>query len=106
MVFAFLRGTCAIGRASSSGIVLKDVKVSRQHALVQSQRQYEFWLLDLDSSNGTYVNGRRITQPVLLRDQDHIEIGPFRLVFRQSKMGPAGPSEQTTSEQTLLTKKG
>jgi hypothetical protein len=97
-----LRGTCTIGRGSSSDIVLADAKVSRRHALIQSQKQYEFWLLDLGSSNGSYLNGRRITQPVLLRDRDQIEIGPFRLIFRQSKTAYAGNAEQTSADQTIF----
>jgi len=96
-----LRGTCTIGRGSSSDIVLADAKVSRRHALIQSQKQYEFWLLDLGSSNGSYLNGRRITQPVLLRDRDQIEIGPFRLIFRQSKTAYAA-TEQTSADQTIF----
>jgi hypothetical protein len=97
-----LRGTCTIGRGSTSDIVLADAKVSRRHALVQPQKQYEFWLLDLGSSNGTYLNGRRITQPVLLRDRDQIEVGPFRLVFRQSKNACPPVPEQNTADQTIF----
>jgi hypothetical protein len=97
-----LRGTCTIGRTSSSDVVLADAKVSRRHALVQPQKQYEFWLLDLGSSNGTYVNGRRISQPVLLRHGDQIEIGPFRLVFRQSKTAVVAPTESTNADQTIF----
>lgn len=97
-----LRGTCTVGRGSTSDIVLNDSKVSRRHALVQPQKQYEFWLLDLGSSNGTFVNGRRITQPVLLRNGDQIEIGPFRLMFRQSKTADSGPSEPSTADQTIF----
>jgi adenylate cyclase len=84
---------------------LSDAKVSRRHALIQAQKQYEFWLLDLGSSNGTYLNGRRLTQPVLLRDQDQIEVGPFRLMFRQSKTGSASAGEQATSDQTIFAEK-
>jgi hypothetical protein len=97
-----LRGTCTLGRGSASDIVLADAKVSRKHALIQSQKQYEFWLLDLGSANGTFLNGRRITQPVLLRDRDQIEVGPFRLVFRQSKSAAGSDAEQTTADQTIF----
>jgi hypothetical protein len=97
-----LRSTCTLGRGSSSDIVLGDAKVSRRHALIQAQKQYEFWLLDLGSSNGTYVNGRRITQPVLLRDRDQIEVGPFRLIFRQAKSASPTRSQETTADQTIF----
>lgn len=79
-----LGGTCSIGRALGSSLVLADSKVSRQHALIQAQSRYEFWLMDLGSANGTFLNGRRVIRPELLRSGDVIEIGPFRLRFRQS----------------------
>jgi hypothetical protein len=97
-----LRGTCTIGRTSSSNLVLADAKVSRRHALIQAQKQYEFWLLDLGSANGTFVNGHRITQPALLRNRDQIEVGPFRLVFRQSKAAFPIGAEPTTADQTIF----
>jgi hypothetical protein len=100
-----LRGSCTLGRGSTSDIVLSDAKVSRRHALIQSQKQYEFWLLDLGSSNGTYLNGRRITQPVLLRDRDQVEVGPFRLLFRQSKTAYPEASGHTTADQTIFMEK-
>lgn len=95
--------SCSIGRASSNDIVLTDQKISRCHALIQAQKQQEFWLMDLGSSNGTYVNGRRLTQPSLLRNHDQIEIGSFRLIFRQSGFVPVVPAgEQTTFDQTIF----
>jgi hypothetical protein len=97
-----LLSTCTIGRASTNDLVLAEAKVSRRHALIQPQKQHQFWLLDLGSSNGTFLNGRRVTQPALLRDRDRIEIGHFQLVFRQTKTGPTTSSEQTTAERTLF----
>ena len=92
-----LHRSCSIGRTSANDVVLADPKISRKHALIQAQKQQEFWLIDLGSRNGAYVNGKRVTQPVLLRNEDRIEFGPFRLVFRQSGAHPEGPiSGQTT----------
>jgi hypothetical protein len=96
--------SCTLGRASSSDVVLPDQKVSRRHALIQAQKQYEFWLMDLGSSNGTFLNGRRVTEPALLRNQDQIEIGPFRLTFRQSKTSDAAMGEQTSFDRTIFYK--
>jgi hypothetical protein len=96
-----LQGTCTIGRASTNDLVLAEAKVSRRHALIQPQKQHQFWLLDLGSSNGTFLNGRRLTQPRLLRNRDVIEIGPFRMIFRQSKTGSASHTEASTADQTL-----
>ncbi len=96
-----IKRTCSIGRSPSNDLTLPDDKVSRRHALVQVQKQHEFWLVDLGSSNGTYLNGRRVTQPVLLCDRDKIDIGPFRLTFRQKRTAPSARSDQTSCEQTI-----
>lgn len=65
----------SIGRSSSSGICVKDTKASRNHAVVQQHGSGIHYLLDLGSANGTFVNGRRVTVPVALRNGDIINIG-------------------------------
>jgi len=77
-------GTCSIGRLASNTIMLPEERVSRRHALINVQSQQEFWLVDLGSGNGTYLNGRRVVQPTRLRDGDKIEIGGFQLHFHQA----------------------
>lgn len=79
-----LLGTCSIGRLSSNTIILPDERVSRRHALINVQGRQEFWLVDLGSGNGTYLNGRRVVQPTRLRDGDQIEIAAFQLRFHQA----------------------
>jgi pSer/pThr/pTyr-binding forkhead associated (FHA) protein len=77
-----IRGSCSIGRSASNQVVLSSDKVSRRHALIQVQREKEFWLVDFGSRNGTYLNGRRIVQPSRLHAHDRISIGSFELVFK------------------------
>ena len=96
-----IKGSCSIGRALSNEIALPDDKVSRRHALINAQGQNEFWLVDLGSANGTYLNGRRVTQPILLRGGDQIEIGQFRLTFHQSRTGKSQRPETSFSEKTI-----
>jgi adenylate cyclase len=96
-----IRGTCSIGRAPANQVVLPDDKVSRRHAVIHAQDVDEFWLVDLGSSNGTYLNGRRVSQPSRLWDQDRIEIGPFRVIFRQPQAARVSTPEQTDVEKTL-----
>src|SRR5437016_2599284 len=55
-----LPGNCSIGRATPNTLVLESPKVSRLHAIVHSERGGAFWLVDLGSSNGTFLNKRRI----------------------------------------------
>lgn len=95
-----IRGTCSIGRSPSNQLVLTDDKVSRRHAIVHTQEQNEFWLVDLGSSNGTCLNGRRVTQPVRLRDQDQIDIGHFRIVFHEPTQATA-PAAHFDPDKTL-----
>ena len=96
-----IRGTCSIGRTVSNQVVLPEDRVSRRHAVIHAQDADEFWLVDLGSSNGTYLNGRRVAQPSRLRDQDKIEIGPFRLLFRQPQAEGTSAPEETDVEKTL-----
>ena len=64
-------------------IVLDSPKVSRRHALIHLQNIGEPWLIDFGSSNGTFLNKRRIHQPVRLSDGDQITIGDEVFKFRQ-----------------------
>jgi adenylate cyclase len=74
--------TCTLGRSGSNQVVLKDKKASRHHALIQAQGG-EYWLVDFGSTNGTLVNGRRVTLPTLLRNGDQLLMGDSALTFHQ-----------------------
>src|SRR6059058_2367032 len=78
-----LHGSSSLGRTGANRIVLESPKVSRQHALIHLQNIGEFWLIDFGSSNGTFVNKRRIHHPIRLSDGDQITIGDQVLTFRQ-----------------------
>jgi adenylate cyclase len=57
--------------------------VSRRHALIHLQNIGELWLIDFGSSNGTFLNNRRIHHPIRLSDGDQITIGDQVLKIRQ-----------------------
>ncbi len=76
-------GTCSLGRSPKNTIVLDSQKVSRRHAIINVQNIGEFWLIDLGSSNGTFLNHRRLQQPVRLCDQDQVAIGDRIFIFHQ-----------------------
>jgi adenylate cyclase len=98
--YHILRGSCSVGRAAANTLVLDLPKVSRMHALVQLQNIGEFWLVDLGSSNGTFLNKRRVHQPVRLHDQDKILIAGRQFIFRQPE--EISPEYQTTiAERTI-----
>jgi len=69
-----------VGRDPKNDIVLDDRRVSRRHAEVRL-RLGRYTLYDLQSTNGTFVNGRRIAEMVL-SDDDRITIGGAELLVR------------------------
>jgi sigma-B regulation protein RsbU (phosphoserine phosphatase) len=69
-----------IGRQSPADIVLDGTTVSRRHCRFDLQ-DGKLRLTDLQSTNGTYVNGARLTGPVLLDDGAAIEVGIWRLRY-------------------------
>ena len=96
-----IRGTCFFGRANGSTLKLEGDRVSRRHAMLHAQGNDEFWLVDLGSSNGTYVNGRRVSQPCRLADKDQISIADHTFTFRQPQANSAAGEEQTKTEKTI-----
>ena len=85
-----IKGSCSLGRSVANAIVLESPKVSRRHALIHLQNIGELWLIDFGSSNGTFLNNRRIHHPVRLSDGDQITIGDQVLKIRQ----PVAVSEE------------
>ncbi len=72
-----------MGRSAANAIVLESSKVSRRHALIHLQNIGELWLIDFGSSNGTFLNKRRIHHPIRLSDGDQITIGDQVFKVRQ-----------------------
>lgn len=95
-----ITGNCALGRAVGNDVVLVDDRVSRRHATIHTQGEREFWLVDLGSRNGTYLNGRRVSHPTRLRDGDRVQIGPFPLFFRVATQAAERTVTTWTSDQT------
>ncbi len=74
---------CRIGRGDQNAIVLADDLISRHHAMIQQTGAGEFHLIDLGSRNGTFLNGRRVTVPVILSPGDRLTVGRHEFVFHQ-----------------------
>jgi uncharacterized RDD family membrane protein YckC len=75
------RSLLSIGRDPSNDLVLPDAMVSRRHAVIE-YRGSHFYLRDCNSSNGSLVNGDRVSERNL-RDGDLVAIGTARLLFRE-----------------------
>jgi hypothetical protein len=77
--FALDHDRMTIGRRPDSDVFLDDVTVSRDHALLV-KRGDDYYLDDLGSLNGTYVNRHRI-ESHRLEDGDELQVGKFKLTF-------------------------
>jgi len=94
------------GRSDGNTVVLPDCWISRHHAMVQRMDGGEFYLIDLGSRNGTFVNGRRVSVPALLRDGDVITFGQTDLQFHapsidRANLRAVGAVLDTTATATL-----
>jgi hypothetical protein len=71
-----------IGRGLNNDIILEDTRVSRHHAQLR-YRSRRFWVADLSSTNGTFINGERITERAL-RGSDILSLGGLELTFKEA----------------------
>ena len=92
----FNKPEVTIGRVQGNDIVLPKGNVSKRHARIVL-KDGKFIIVDLKSTNGTYVNGRKITSPLVVKDSDKIYIGDFIVGVDEAAAEGDGPSETTTS---------
>ena len=76
-----LEGRTVIGRSKDAGVHVDDPNASRRHAHV-AQEDGAWWVVDLESTNGTEVNGQPAKR-ARLEDGDRITLGSTELVFRR-----------------------
>ncbi len=84
--YAVARGAISIGRSPKSGndiVVETDGQISKKHARIEMDKDGQFTIYDMDSTNGTRVNGRRVDNRIL-HDGDEIVLGVTRLMFQLS----------------------
>jgi adenylate cyclase len=79
---------CLIGRSQDATICLTDAGVSRQHAAIRRDGG-NYWLTDLGSSNGSFVNDLALTSARALRNGDHLRFGSSAFHFFQSEAAQA-----------------
>lgn len=84
-----------VGRSEDSTIVLDDTWASRNHAIIQIMES-QFYLIDLGSLNGTFINGKRVNIPAVLNNGDKITFGTTdsQIFFEQAKITPINTSKQ------------
>ncbi len=69
-----------VGRAPDASVFLDDVTVSRAHAVFERRPGGEWFVRDVGSLNGTYVNGEQVDETKLAAG-DEVQVGRFKLVF-------------------------
>lgn len=74
-----------IGRGGASNIVLSHKSISREHARIYKENN-SFFIEDLKSTNGTFLNGRRVENKVKLSESDTIYIGNTRMIFYKDRL--------------------
>lgn len=70
--------SATLGRAAPNTVALPDSTVSARHARL-AFRDGRWWIEDLGSANGTYVNGKRVDAPVPVADGDELDVAQVRL---------------------------
>ncbi len=78
-----LRAVTAIGRDAGNDVVLNDDAASARHAVL-TFRDGEWWVEDAGSTNGTVVNGTRISTPERLQYGDELAIGRVGMRLEQA----------------------
>src|SRR6187431_1109932 len=108
---AFDKNEINVGRVQGNDLMLPKGNVSKHHARLLF-RDGRFIVTDLKSTNGTYVNGRKIAQATIVREGDKIYIGDFVLRLETNGAGAgagvinqeptaAGPNEETAARDMI-----
>ena len=93
-MFTLRMGENILGRGSESLVPIASPAVSRRHAIVTATVTGAV-LRDLGSKNGTLVDGRRVREPVTLREGEKICLGPIVLLFRAAAQDRSTVTEVT-----------
>ena len=80
--YALHHHSIVLGRSASTDIPVDDTGVSRQHIRVETRGKTSFVVTDLGSTNGTYVDGKKISAETRIFDGSIITIGQTKIVFR------------------------
>jgi len=89
---AFDKNEINVGRVQGNDLMLPKGNVSKHHARLLF-RDGRFIVTDLKSTNGTYVNGRKISQATIVREGDKIYIGDFVLRLETTSQAAALPDQ-------------
>jgi adenylate cyclase len=90
-----------IGRSEEATIRVADGGISRQHATIRREGVH-YWLVDLGSANGSYVNDVALTTARVLRDGDRLQFGNAIFLFDQTDSGAVGHETANLGNKTQV----
>ena len=95
-----------LGRLDTNDIPVHDTKASREHAKIYKQGE-KFAIVDLNSSNGTFVNGEKVTKRILAPG-DEISIGTVTMLFEdpEAEMAKAAAGQRKSLDDAFESAKG
>jgi len=97
----------SIGRSSSNDLVIDNMGVSNHHAIITKKDSF-FFIEDLNSTNGTFLNNQKISEQKKIDSQDSITIGKHTIKFAewsQSKQSTPNNPILDVSDATVMMKK-
>lgn len=94
MTYELVQDETIVGRAKTCDIPIESNMVSTRHARIL-RRGARYFIEDLESTNGTFVDGKRIAELTELKDDERIKLGPFMMRFNL----PVVPKERRLAEE-------
>lgn len=90
-----------IGRHIDNDIILKGESISRFHAEIAIMSGYQLEVRE-KSVNGTFVNGDRVNEQYLLKANDHLTIGPYKIVPEKKVLSAKAPNISEDHSKTVM----
>jgi class 3 adenylate cyclase len=97
-----LQSPFSIGRAKDNTYIIGSDDASRHHALVQARAEGEFWLTDLNSRNGVFLNSRPLQQSERLKPGDVFFVADRKFVFHARDLRAVDASFAETTGVTMV----
>ena len=92
-----------IGRDTTNVVQLSDPMCSRNHAVINFVGQGNYYLIDMGSRNGIFLNNQRVNNPTLLSNKDTIMIGSTKLIFhKHAENAPISGMSEFNYEQNQI----
>jgi adenylate cyclase len=102
---ALFKETTTLGRGVDNNIVLTDFSISRSHCAI-SQKNEQYYVQDTGSRNGTFVNGKKITEATPIKAGDRLTLGVFPLEMREQDFASESSQEVVLEDRPFYQRPG